>query len=95
MFTFFFFFFTKYKCIVQISFSGHRTVSLTLVVRVELSPEVPVPGEPTLVTCTANVPDVRLITVYFEGRVTIDQCTFDTRNNQLQIDCTDNVLDVS
>ena len=42
-------------------FPGNQTVTPYEFVRVDLTPEVPVLGEQTLVTCTANVPDVRRI----------------------------------
>ena len=40
-------------------FSGNRTVTPYAFVEVDLTREVSVPSEPILVTCTANVPDVR------------------------------------
>ena len=71
--------------LLKLYLSGKRTVSPTEFVTIDLTPEVPVPGEPALVTCTTNVTDVQAITLAFFRQNNggfYDRCISDIRNNQ-------------
>ena len=74
------------------SSSGDAAITPYEFVTVEFIPEVPVPGEPTLVTCTVNVPGVQSIRLHYVG-VESGFCTFNILDNQ--IECTDYSIHVS
>ena len=68
--------------ILLVYFSDNRPVTPAGLVRVDLDPVVPVPGEPTLVTCSSNMTDVQTIEIRFQGGQIFDLCRFFILDNQ-------------